>query len=251
MAVPRSGEQPELFELESHYARKARRTRLYFAVALIAAIAITAVVAVLVTRGSNTTATGPPAHIRGNGTTTSITPTASAAPASRSAGPPPSPGSDADMTTMAFDGFTLPVSRSSGPRNVQGGLASGFAETPLGAALAAVHIGYRLDPAAGAAVYVPTAQNQTVGDSAGLISQIRDTPVAPKRATPSEYVGYRIADYSVNEAVTVHLEAVQPGTSDGRDVPINVEWLKGDWKIVLPLPTTVGPLSDPSTYTRF
>ena len=250
MSVLRPSEQPELFQLESHYAKKARRTRLYFAVALIAASAITAVVAILVTRGSTTTATRPPQPIRANGTNTSVAPTAPVTAAT----PPAvaaSPGSDADMTTMTYDGATLPVSRSSGPRNVHNGLASGFVETPLGAALAAVHIGYRLDPAAGASVYVPTAQNQTIGDSAGLITQLGETPVAPKTGAPSEYVGYAITDYSVSEVVTVHLEAVQPGTTDGRDVPVNVEWLNGDWKIVLPLPTSVGPLAAASTYTRF
>ena len=257
MAAPRPGEQPELFQLESHYAKKARRTRLYFAVALIAAIAITAVVAILATRGSNTTATRSGGPVGGNGTNTSIAPTASAAPATSLAAV--APGSNADMTTMVLNGATLPVSRSSGPRDIQGGLASGFAETPLGAALAAVHINVRLDPSAGPSIFTPTAQRQVSGDTASLLASLNASyramggtqgPVTSTSPT-AQALGYDVVNYSVTQPVTVHLETQIPGAPARYDLTTMVVWSGSDWKLLLPLPSTVATASDPTTYTDF
>lgn len=241
-----SATEPELHQLEEHYVRKTRRTRLFFGAALIAAITVTAVLVLSLSGKTKSTA-----HPTALPNRSAVVATSSATPRTGAATAPPSPGSDADMSTVIFNGATLPVSKTSGPRVMKAGLASGFAETPLGAALAAVHIGYRLDPSVGAAVYTPTAQQQTIGDNAALIKELQSTPTTPDSGPDAEYVGYRIDDYSTTEVVSVHEEARQPGTDQRFDVPINVQWTGADWKVVLPLPNSTKSVADSSVFTSF
>ena len=65
-------------------------------------------------------------------------------------------------------GHDLPESLSAGPAAAPrpGG---GFARSQLGAALAAMHIGHRIDPASGPGVFEPTIREQFVGPDAGKL----------------------------------------------------------------------------------
>jgi len=230
-AEPRS--LPELHTFEERMDRRRRRDRALatLAVLLIAAVATGILIAThRRTRKGAATPTRQPVP-------TSSSPSTSAAP---------SPGSAADLTTIQFQGATVPVSRSSGPFRITGDLASGFAETPLGAALAAVHISARVNPDAGPAVFRPTITAQTTGDPAAFLNNINDqyqadagqagvAPGAPvSHGTPGEVMGYKVDSYSVTGPTTVHLLASQPGTSLVVDIPVTVTWTGSDWKLIPP-----------------
>ena len=68
-----------------------------------------------------------------------------------------------------FGGIELPVSRSAGPHDVRGGLAWGFADTPLGALLAAVNIGVRANAQWGPGIFGPTIRDQVTGPDASAL----------------------------------------------------------------------------------
>src|SRR5579875_1098839 len=70
------------------------------------------------------------------------------------------------LSWTAFHGMRLPVSANDGPRVRNGGLASGFADTPRGALLAAVNVGVRTAALWGPAIYRPTIEHQVTGPDA-------------------------------------------------------------------------------------
>ena len=99
----------------------------------------------------------------------------SPAPGRRSPAPAGTPGTAApqvphvDLAGLRwgdFHGVELPSSPAAGPRNTSGGLASGFADTPLGALLAAVNIGVRANAQWGPAIFGPTIRDQVTGADA-------------------------------------------------------------------------------------
>ena len=70
-----------------------------------------------------------------------------------------------------YHGVELPSSPAAGPRDTSGGLASGFADTPLGALLAALNIGVRANAQWGPAIFGPTIRDQVTGpDAAALLA---------------------------------------------------------------------------------
>ncbi len=179
---------------------------------------------------------------------------------------PPSAGSAADLTTMQFQGVTLPVSRTSGPFHVDQDLASGFAETPFGAALAALHISVRMDASTGPKIYRPTISQQTLGDTGALLAVVDQRYSAaaaaagvtgggpvPASGPAGEFKGYRVDGYSVTAPTTVHLLVAQPGTSALYDVPATVQWAGSDWKLLPPPGGQPSPSSVDSSvgYTAF
>src|SRR5690606_3480837 len=66
-------------------------------------------------------------------------------------------------------------STGDGPRSLNGGRAVGFARTPLGALLAAVHIAVRANPQWGPKVFEPTIGDQVIGpDAEALLASTRE-----------------------------------------------------------------------------
>ncbi|WP_239309693.1 type IV secretory system conjugative DNA transfer family protein, partial [Frankia sp. Cj3] len=63
---------------------------------------------------------------------------------------------------MDFHGFALPVSPTAGPHILADDRASGFAHTPLGAALAAINIGFRTGSSVSPFVFEPTIEDVAV-----------------------------------------------------------------------------------------
>src|SRR5690242_8922850 len=105
----------------------------------------------------------------------------------------PAASTDPVISWSIVGGQPVPASPVAGPRNTEGGRATGFSHDALGAALAAVNIGARLSSETGPAVYETTARNQCFGDVNATLEQIRNSfsPAPAGSATPSE-VWYRV-----------------------------------------------------------
>ena len=190
--------------------------------------------------------------------------------AARPAGPAAIPPADlAGLGRADFHGVELPVSRSAGPRDTRGGLARGFADTPLGALLAAVNIGVRANAQWGPAVFGPTIRGQVTGPgTAALLAacgasygQGRQTAGVPAgqplgRAYVAEEA-FRWVIYTPADA-TVDIVSAGPGDYGAtvRAVTrIEVEWLAGDWRVIAPpggdWGNSAAPLTSLTGYTSF
>ncbi len=154
----------------------------------------------------------------------------------------------ADLTWASVAGLDLPVSATAGPRGTAGGRARGFAQTPAGAVLAAMHLVARTSPEPGPAVWEPTLREQVVGPDAAAYADAvyRDYRSAceqlhlpygePLGQIYATIKGVRLDAYTP-EAVSLRLLVEGPGT-DGRPMwastVVQVEWVDDDWKLVAP-----------------
>ena len=165
------------------------------------------------------------------------------------AGSPELPHVDlAGLRWSDYYGVELPASLAAGPRDTSGGLASGFADTPLGALLAAVNIGVRANAQWGPAIFGPTIRGQVTGsDAAVLLASCQSgyaqasqaAHISGGRPLGDAYVveeAFRWAAYTPLDA-TVDLVSAGPG-SQGATVRattrIEVVWAGGDWRVVAP-----------------
>jgi hypothetical protein len=136
-------------------------------------------------------------------------------------------------------GQPVPASPLAGPRNTEGGRATGFSHDALGAALAAVNIGARLSSETGPAVYDTTARNQCFGDVNATLEQIRNSfsPAPAGSATPSE-VWYRVVGGDpAADLVLISLAAKTPqSVASGGYVGFDrtLRWVDGDWRMQIP-----------------
>lgn len=149
----------------------------------------------------------------------------------------------------SYDGVELPSSPQAGPRDSAGGLASGYADTPLGALVAAVNIAVRANAQWGPGVFVPVIRSQVTGpDAAALLASCH---AAYRQAAGAAYVSggqplgradvteeaFRWVTYAPSGA-TVDLVSAGPG-GGGRTVRavtrIQVTWDGADWKVIAPL----------------
>jgi hypothetical protein len=167
----------------------------------------------------------------------------SASPVSAAAGTPSVPTVDLSGVRWAdYHGVALPASAQAGPHDTANGLASGYADTPLGALLATVNIGVRTSWELGPAIFQPTIQQQVTGPfEADMLSADLDTygqgeaQTASADADASE-VGYLYVGYTPTDA-TVDI-VTEGAADDGSTVyavtQIEVEWLGGDWHVIAP-----------------
>ncbi|MFA1551749.1 hypothetical protein [Actinomadura chokoriensis] len=166
-----------------------------------------------------------------------------------------------------YHGVLLPYSAEDGPRHVNGDLAEGFARTPRGALLAAVHIVVRADVRWGPTVFEPTIERQIIGpDTEALLASTRET--YDKRRGDRRYgealgrgyvvlEGFRWQGYSP-EAASLDLVSAGPGDSDvtARAVTrIQLRWQGGDWRVLAPpggaWAGTASPAESADGYVRF
>jgi len=153
-----------------------------------------------------------------------------------------------DLTWVGFHGMQLPVSANAGPRDTRRGLASGFADTPRGALLAAINIGVRTAAQWGTAIFGPTIRHQVTGPDASALLNAEETAYAQLRATArvrpgqpagqgyATETGYRFVAYTP-AAATVDIVTAGPaatGTAVLASTRIQVLWLAGDWRVVAP-----------------
>ena len=148
----------------------------------------------------------------------------------------------AGLRWVNYHGYELPVSAQAGPRDTSGGLASGYADSPLGALLAAVNIGTRTSWQFGPQVFQPTIEDQVTGfyqadmqsaDAGAYDQGGAQVPAvqAYARQVAFAYEGYTPADATVDVvtgAVGAGGAAVYVATR------IQVEWLNDDWRVVAP-----------------
>jgi hypothetical protein len=174
------------------------------------------------------------------------------APSTTAAAPAPWPASSgavvlpADVTWVSVAGVALPVSATAGPRDLRDGLARGFAHTPAGAVLAAVHLLVRTTAQAGPNVFTPTLHDQVVGDhAAAMRAFVADSyrqlagdtnTTAPVGSLPAALAGVRIDSYTDQAAsldlLTTAVDAT--GTPRFAATAIQLRWIGADWALVAP-----------------
>jgi hypothetical protein len=167
-----------------------------------------------------------------------------------------------------FYGVELPVSPVAGPQYMRGGRAWGFADTPLGALLAAVNIGVRANAQWGPGIFGPTIRDQMVsgpGASALLASceasysqESRAAGVTAGQPLGRGYVteeAFRWEAYTPADA-TVDIVSAGPngqGVTVRAVTRIEVQWSGTDWQVIAPpggdWGNSAAPLTSLSGYT--
>ncbi|MEU6559260.1 hypothetical protein [Nocardia nova] len=165
---------------------------------------------------------------------------------SRAAAPPVDiHAAPTDLKTTVFRGITLPVA-AQGPRQITGAVATGFARTPAGAALAAIHATVRMSlasddqwDAVGQRMLAAGPQRQ-----AWAIARAQKQLTTVEGARPPVIVGYRIARYSPGRADT-EIYSRQPDASLTCNAA-TVIWEADDWKLLLPNDSHAAPVTAPT-----
>jgi hypothetical protein len=154
----------------------------------------------------------------------------------------------AGLQWSAYHGVMLPSSPAAGPRDASGGLASGFADTPLGALTAALNIAVRANAQWGPGVYGPTIRGQVTGPYAAAL--LAGCQAAYAQASQAAHVtgGAPLGNAYVTEeafrwvawspaAATVDLVSAAPGSQGvtvRATVRVQVTWSGGDWRVIAP-----------------
>ncbi|MFF0458430.1 hypothetical protein [Nocardia africana] len=138
-----------------------------------------------------------------------------------------------DLTTTAYQGISLPVA-DQGPRTVTGAVAAGFAHSPAGAALAAIHALVRISVA-------PDDQWATVGQQMlapgpgrddWAVARAQISVTTSVTGPPPKILGYRLTGYTPT-GTEAAIYTQQPDTSLTCNTA-TVIWADGDWKLLLP-----------------
>jgi hypothetical protein len=154
----------------------------------------------------------------------------------------------AGLRWSGFYGVELPSSVVAGPRETSGGIAAGFAHSPLGALLAAVNIGVRANAQWGPRIFAAVIRGQVTGPGAAAL--LADCQTSYAQASQSEGVtgGQPLGDVDVTEeafrwvtytpaAAVIDLVSAGPGgqgTTVRASTQIGVVWDGGDWKVTAP-----------------
>jgi hypothetical protein len=164
-----------------------------------------------------------------------------ASPSSAAAGTPvTTPVTDLSGLRWVNDqGYLLPESAQAGPHAVSGGLASGFADTPLGALVAMINIAARTAWELGPAVFQPTIEHQVTGPYAGeMLSLDLDAYGNGTGQASGPYArmaGFQWAGYTPADATA---DLAEEGPADGTviyaAIQVQAQWINGDWRIVAP-----------------
>jgi len=191
--------------------------------------------------------TGSPPASRSPAATATASPAGAAGPGSQ--GQPQVPRvSLASVRWSGFYGVELSVSEQAGPYDTSGGVAAGFAHTPLGALLAAVNIGVRANAQWGPRIFTAVIRGQVTGpDAAALLAGCQG---AYDQAAQSDGVtgGQQLGTVDVTEqafrwitytpaAAILDLVSAGPGSNGATvraSVQMDVVWDGGDWKVVAP-----------------
>ena len=152
----------------------------------------------------------------------------------------------ANVTWVGVAGVALPISATAGPREQHNGLAAGFAHTPAGALLAAVHVLVRSTPQVGSAVFAPTLDRQVVGRYAAAMrtavaADYRDlggeqASGAAVGSLPAALAGGRLISYTDTAAVLDLLTTAVDATGAVRfaATTVTMAWTGRDWALIAP-----------------
>ena len=143
-----------------------------------------------------------------------------------------------DLTWKLHSGIVeIPFSRAHGPRVTEGGWSRGFARTPQGAVLAAIHIIFQTGGGTGVprAAQEAALAEQVVGAEA---DHYRERSLAS--AGPAEGIervvleGYRIISYTEHAAKVEFTTAAVKEQVERAGTTVVVVWQDGDWRMVAP-----------------
>jgi len=141
------------------------------------------------------------------------------------------------------EGQDLPESLTAGPAKHVENRAGGFARTQMGAALAAIHLGSRIDYTIGSTTFEPTIREQVIGPNAELL--LEKTSEAYEQARPDQHklpgealqpgpfhlAGYKVEKHNPDDAtVSVFLT----DNSKINSVRFDLHWVDDDWHLVAP-----------------
>ncbi|WP_143695171.1 hypothetical protein [Williamsia sp. 1135] len=142
----------------------------------------------------------------------------------------------AQVTWVSWQGARLPVSATDGPAKVTGDLATGYSNTPQGAALAAFQGTIRLSLAPDESwaqvankLVAPGTGRDTYAVNRALVSVSGPAP----QGTAPIVRGYKFTSYSPQRA-DVSLAVEQDGTLAAAQQ--TVVWTGADWRVLLPEP---------------
>ena len=208
-----------------------------------------AVAAVLLGAGLAFALTGRPPASRTPAATAPAPASPAGAASSGSLGQPQVPQVGlASVRWSGFYGVELPVSAQAGPNDTSGGIAAGFAHTPLGALLAAVNIGVRANAQWGPRIFTTVIRGQVTGpDAAALLAGCQatyDQAAQSGQVTGGQPLGtvtvteqaFRWIAYTPAAAI-LDLVSAGPGSNGATvraSVQMEVVWDGGDWKVVAP-----------------
>jgi hypothetical protein len=173
----------------------------------------------------------------------------------------------AGVSWRDYHGVLLPYSAEDGPHDTASDLASGFAKTPRGALLAAIHVAVRANVQWGSRVFGPTIERQVTGpDASTLLDATRRAYERLRGDRPDGallsrgYVvleAFRWQGYSP-EAASLDLVSAGPGDSDVTVRAVarfQLQWQDGDWRLLAPpggtWVGTAAPVDSPDGYVRF
>ncbi len=175
----------------------------------------------------------------------------------------------ASVRWSGFYGVQLPVSAQAGPYDTRGGIAAGFAHTPLGALLAAVNIGVRANAQWGPRIFGAVIRGQVTGpDAAALLAgcqAVYDQAAQSGQVAGGQPLGtvdvteqaFRWITYTPAAAI-LDLVSAGPGGNGATvraSVQMEVVWDGGGWKVVAPpggdWGNSAAELSSLAGYTTF
>lgn len=137
--------------------------------------------------------------------------------------------------------FPMPFSTSDGPSKVDGALATGFAQTPQGAALAGIQLINRAQSsyAGGVAVLergsvaaTPEIEAELAANLARARQAVDDGRTGPVGAPLIGQEAYRLKYWSPDYAVIEYAAPNRAGNG-WTTAPLEVVWHDGDWKLKL------------------
>jgi hypothetical protein len=217
------------------------RTRIFTAIAALAVVA--GIVATVLSRG------GPARPV-----TPGRSPQASSSSSPAAAAGPVTPVTGvAGLRWVNDQGYLLPESAQAGPRYTSGGLASGFADTPLGALVAMINIAVRTAWQFGPAVFQPTIEAQVTGPYANqMLSMDLDAygtgpGQAGQASSYARMTGYQWAGYTPADATADLVEEgpADDGTTIYAAIQIQAQWVNGGLAGRRPGRRGLGELRDP------
>jgi hypothetical protein len=168
-----------------------------------------------------------------------------------------------------FYGVELPYSPQAGPHDTRDGLAAGFADSPLGALLAAVNIAVRANAQWGPAIFGPEIRSHATGPGAAAL--LATCQAAYDQASHTAHVtgGQPLGDVDVAEEAfrwitytpamaVLDLVSAGPG-SQGTIVRVSIQlsllWHRADWMLSVPpggdWRTSASALASLAGYTVF
>jgi hypothetical protein len=147
----------------------------------------------------------------------------------------------AGVTWELVSGMAVPVSETAGPVEADGPVRKGFAHTPEGALIAALHIFGRATLSPGDGWREVTLEQVMPGTGRDVYVDAREkvSSVQPPPGGWGQAVGFRFQSYTAEEAVIDVARKFQNGNLQVSQT--TVVWHEGDWRLQLQPDGDTGP----------